>query len=521
MAAGSAGERHAAPGAADRHSAEGGVPAGSDVPLAALAVLGSDPTELGGDGLGDFLGAVRVVRAWVDAREAAALAVAAHRDVAGAAGAVDIAAWLTGHTAVGRREALARTRTAAGLAELPLVSEALAGGRITQAHVQALTLFTSPVGVDLSVDPAVDFPDPARDAARRVATAVRDSQTELVAAAEAMSVDAYRRFLRRWADRAACDDGAGRDIAQRRRRRVTTFTGDDGMRGVRGVLPADQFAFFENELRRLAEARWLADHPDADNVPAKELTCPQRNADALVDMARRSRQLGDNNDEPLGSHVDVLVLIDHETLAAGLHEASRCELDDATPLSPTSARRLLCDANILTAVADRKPWNLNLGYSRRVATRKIRKALIARDRTCTAPGCERPHWMCEIHHIVPWAEGGRTDLDNLTLLCGRHHHLHHANETRRTKRVRAADSDALPPPDRSPDRGGGAPRRRERSEPPSREDRSPTDADRAPLRDHASNTPPDSAPGYDDARLDPNGSKPRACHPRIGAPKRC
>ena len=521
MAAGSAGERRAASGAADRHSAAGGVLEGSDVPLTALAVLGSDPTDLGDDGLGDFLGAVRVVRAWVDAREAVALAVATHRDVAGEAGAVDVAAWLTGHTAVGRREALARTRTAAGLAELPLVSEALAGGRITQAHAQALTLFTSPPGVDLSVDPAVDFPDPARDAAHRVAAAVRDGQTELVSAAEAMSVDAYRRFLRRWADSAAGDDGAGRDIAQRRRRRVTTFTGDDGMRGVRGVLPADQFALFENELRRLAEARWRADHPDADNVPAKELTCPQRNADALVDMARRSRRLGDNNDEPLGSHVDVMVLIDHETLAASLHETSRCELDDTTPLSPAAARRLLCDANILTAVADRKPWNLNLGYSRRAANRKIRKALIARDRTCTAPGCERPHWMCEIHHIIPWADGGRTDLDNLTLLCGRHHHIHHANETRQAKRACAAGSDAIPAPGRSPDRGGGAPRRRDRSVPPSREDHSPTQADRAPLRDHASNASPGAAPGYTDALLDPNGSKPRGSHPRIGAPKRC
>ena len=96
MAAGSAGERHAAPGAPDRHSAAGGVLGSSDVPLAALAVLGSDPTDLGDDGLGDFLGAVRVVRAWVDAREAAALTVAAHRDVAGEAGAVDVAAWLTG-----------------------------------------------------------------------------------------------------------------------------------------------------------------------------------------------------------------------------------------------------------------------------------------------------------------------------------------------------------------------------------------------------------------------------------------
>ena len=450
------------------------------LPVGALGVLEGDPAALDATGLGAFLGAVRAVRSWVDAREAAALRAAVRCEAAREAGAADAAAWLGQHTGVGRREALARERTAAGLAELPEMSGALADGRLTLGHAQVLTQFAAPAGVDLSVDPEVDFPDPARDAARRVAEAVRARPEELIAAAESMSVDAYRRFLRRWADRAAGDDGAGRDVAQRRRRRVTVFETDDGMRGVRGLLPADQFAFFENELRRLAEARWRADHPDADNVPAKELTCPQRNADAMVDMARRSRRLGDNNDEPLGSHVDVMVLIDQKTLTGGLHDEGRCELDDNTPISPVAARRMLCDADIiaaigdpaafrgaptsregagngvLEAICDRTSWKLDLGYSRRSANRKLRKALIARDRTCTAPGCDRPHWMCEIHHIIPWAKGGRTDLDNLTLLCSRHHHLHHAAENRRTNHAHAPTA-ANTPPGRPPDPAGGAP----------------------------------------------------------------
>ena len=459
FAAGGLTERSPAKGAVDGRRGAGvdGAGESSGRPMWALAVLDGDPGGLGTEGLADYLRAVRTVRAWVDAREAAAIGVAARCDIALDAGAVDTAAWLGRSTGVGRREALARTRTAAGLEDLPDVAEALAGGRITHGHAHALTQYASPVGVDLSVDPAVDFPDPARDAARRVAAAVRDQQEHLIAAAETMSTDAYRRFLRRWADRAADDDGAGRDVAQRRRRSVTTFESEDGMRGVRGLLPADQFAFFENELRRLAEVRWRADHPDADNVPAKELSCPQRHADALVDMARRSRQLGDNSGEPLGSHVDVMVLIDHKTLTEGLHDESRCELDDTTPLSPTAARRLLCDADIITAIGNRKSWKLDLGYSRRAANRKIRKALIARDRTCTAPGCNRPHWMCEIHHIIPWADGGRTDLNNLTLLCNRHHHIHHANETRRAGRACAVSGKGKPPPGRPPDRGGGAP----------------------------------------------------------------
>ena len=66
--------------------------------------------------------------------------------------------------------------------------------------------------------------------------------------------------------------------------------------------------------------------------------------------------------------------------------------------------------------------------------------------------------MCEIHHIIPWADGGRTDLNNLTLLCNRHHHIHHANETRRANRACAISGKGKPASDRPPDRGGGAPK---------------------------------------------------------------
>ena len=243
----------------------------------------------------------------------------------------------------------------------------MAQGRISHGHVEALTQIASPADVDLTVDPAVDFPNVDRD----IALAARARQDELIAAAESMPVDTYRRFLRRWADRVG--GGAERNLRRRSRRRVTTFEADDGMRGLRAILPPEQFALFENELRRLAEARWRAEHPDADGISAKDLSCPQRNADALVDMARRSHQLGDNRGEPLGSHIDVMVLIDAETLESGPREHSRCELDDTTPISPTAARRLLCDATILTALRDRTGFKLDLGYSQRCATAKIRK----------------------------------------------------------------------------------------------------------------------------------------------------
>ena len=69
---------------------------------------------------------------------------------------------------------------------------------------------------------------------------------------------------------------------------------------------------------------------------------------------------------------------------------------------------------------------LQLGRTRRIATVGQTAALIARDKGCSFPGCDTaPEW-CERHHVIPWADGGATDLDNLTLLCRYHHHNFHS-----------------------------------------------------------------------------------------------
>jgi hypothetical protein len=68
---------------------------------------------------------------------------------------------------------------------------------------------------------------------------------------------------------------------------------------------------------------------------------------------------------------------------------------------------------------------MDVGRSSRVVSPALRKALKVRDKHCQWPGCERDASYCDGHHLVHWIDGGSTDLDNLVLLCRRHHRMVH------------------------------------------------------------------------------------------------
>jgi hypothetical protein len=54
-------------------------------------------------------------------------------------------------------------------------------------------------------------------------------------------------------------------------------------------------------------------------------------------------------------------------------------------------------------------------------SRQLRHLIWARNPTCSAPGCRRPAAQCDLDHIVPYDQGGRTCECDLAPLC-RHHH---------------------------------------------------------------------------------------------------
>jgi hypothetical protein len=100
-------------------------------------------------------------------------------------------------------------------------------------------------------------------------------------------------------------------------------------------------------------------------------------------------------------------------------------LDNGDRVAPETARRLACDCRLLPIVFDGDSRPLDVGRMKRLVSGALRQALIARDRGCAFPGCDRgPRWT-DAHHVVPWAAGGPTSLGNTVLLCGRHHTVIH------------------------------------------------------------------------------------------------
>ena len=89
--------------------------------------------------------------------------------------------------------------------------------------------------------------------------------------------------------------------------------------------------------------------------------------------------------------------------------------------------QLLCDSNVTFPIKSQGNI-IDLGRSVRSAPRKLKRALAIQNNTCSVDGCNIPTRWCDAHHIKHWINGGETKIENLTLLCQRHHTMTHINK---------------------------------------------------------------------------------------------
>ncbi len=120
-------------------------------------------------------------------------------------------------------------------------------------------------------------------------------------------------------------------------------------------------------------------------------------------------------------HVPLAALLDE----SGSSTALVGDLERAGLISAEVVRQMACDATVALGVDDDVGHTMYEGRARREPTDAQRREVMRRDRHCRFPGCTNVTFT-NIHHVVPWKPGGRTDLENLALLCLHHHHLVHS-----------------------------------------------------------------------------------------------
>ncbi|OBJ60125.1 HNH endonuclease signature motif containing protein, partial [Mycobacterium sp. 1423905.2] len=258
--------------------------------------------------------------------------------------------------------------------------------------------------------------------------------------------------LRKVADRITCylnPDGGFTDQDRARRRGLTLGTQDsDGMSRLSGWLTPEARASWEAVLAKLAAPGMCNpddDTPVTDGPPDEQAvqrdtrTAAQRQHDGLNAALRATLASG-----KLGQHNGLPAAIVVTTTLADLETAAGKALTGGGTLLPMSdVIRLARHAHHYLAIFDNGKA-LGLYHTKRLASPGQRIVLYAKDRGCSAPGCDIAGYYCEVHHVKDWAHTHRTDIDQLTLACGPHHRLLEKGWT--TRKRANGEIEWIPPP---------------------------------------------------------------------------
>ena len=351
-------------------------------------------------------------------------------------GAVSCAHWLAWRIGWDLTTARERLRVAKKLGELPIVDEELRLGAMSYSKARAISRVATASNEQLWVEYAKRMPASGLDKLCRSFAGVLSN-----AAMKAEYVAAKRAATRR-----TLDDGMVKiELVLTNDEAAVVWTAiNAGLAAVRGTANNPRGDATHNatsgriENANTSDASQPTPHTSAEaSAPAAapQVTLTMQRADAVMAIFNERAR----GNRPQRSPVEIIVTVP----LAGLHasaEASPQHLAmtaDGEPLAAATARRLCCDAGVVTAVVDAAGQPLSVGRKTRTIPAAIHRALLLRDRTCRFPGCTHRHFV-DGHHVEHWVNGGATALHNLVLLCGTHHRLVHEGGFR----VEADDTDS-------------------------------------------------------------------------------
>jgi hypothetical protein len=308
---------------------------------------------------------------------------------------------------VGAGEAKARVSAAEALGpRSSLLGERLEPIYPTLAAAQAAGT-VSEAAARLIVTTIEQLPDAVR------AEVDRDVERSLTEHAKTLDLDQLRTLTRHVAALLDPDGLLTLETQRQRQREVSLSVRADGSGRLSGDCTAELTEWLRTVFDTLAKPK-----PAADGAKDPR-TAPQRRHDALLDalkLTARAEQLPDCG----GITSTLLLSMTSEAFATGHGTATT---GHGTIVHASTARQWAGDDGTLVQPVwinhDRRVEALSTPC--RIFTRQQRHAMITRDKGCSFPGCDAPPQYCEAHHVISWADGGKTDVSNGCLLCAFHH----------------------------------------------------------------------------------------------------
>ncbi|MCZ7534579.1 MAG: HNH endonuclease [Acidimicrobiia bacterium] len=381
-------------------------------------------------------------------------------------GATSAAAWLRAHCRLSAAESHRRIKVGRALERMPATLRAFEAGEISYSHARVL----------------------ASEVDERTEEAFRDVEESLVHVARQCSPAELRGVVEYWRTYLDDDKGAAAAEERYQQRRLHVSATFEGMVAIDGLLDPEGGEIVLTALQGLVDAgretERASPHEQRRTAPQRRADALVEACRALLDgrvpvtrggerphitvvvsleaLAARTTPASSfgAGSAGLGSSVGSVGATELASLvgsvgaarledavgATGLADAigtsgphgllgswdliealrtGRCEAAHLGPVSAETVRRWACDASISRVITGTRGEPLEAGRQRRTVTGAQRRALVVRDAGCRFPGCDRQPAWCAPHHLVHWADGGPTDLDNLLLLCHRHHRLVH------------------------------------------------------------------------------------------------
>jgi len=323
-------------------------------------------------------------------------------------GSLGMVPWLRTHGKLSAGAAAEHLETARQLEQLPRTEEALARGEIGYQHAVAMARTAEHVG----------------------AAQVRKAESMLLKAAESMDPGQFVGVAKDFEHQVDAESALTEANRAHQRRYLQIGEAMNGLVRIEGQVTPDAGAIIRTAVE-----------PYAKPTKGDERTAGQRMADALLEVCRRGGT-GLVSGNGGGPRPQLIITAAVDTLA-GIDGAPAGQLEWGGTVSAETVRRLACDSAI-TRITGLGELEWEITHASRTIPPSTRRALVARDHHCVFPGCDRPAPWCDGHHLIFWADGGPTKLENLGLVCGPHHRkVHEEGWTLKRKDDRWV---ATPPP---------------------------------------------------------------------------